>query len=195
MLLAVASILGYVVLSYSASIDQVAPSVVARIDDALHAQFCALISRGPSDGAYRTIAASPAQALGAELRSTNKIVPLVRVFGKPFPVLLAETGWLGHQLPREDKDFLRDSHIDLIVPVSLSQGQTEVLLVLGPKRSEEPYSTEDIRLLETVASSMALLLARGPAGLSHLFLKSVPAAAKAMTPERFAAPATTSRSL
>jgi serine/threonine-protein kinase len=158
----------------SASIDQVAPSVVARITDALHAQFCALISRGPSDGAYRTIAASPPQALYAELSSTNKLVPLVRVFGKPFPVLLAESGWLGQRLPQEDKDFLHDAHIDLIVPVSLTQGQTEVLLVLGSKRSEEPYSTEDIRLLETVASSMALLLARGPVGLSHVVFEECP---------------------
>jgi eukaryotic-like serine/threonine-protein kinase len=110
----------------------------------------------------------------AELRSTNKLVPLIRVFGKPFPVLLAETGWLGQQLPQEDKDFLGKAHIDLIVPVSLTQGHTEVLLVLGPKLSEEPYSTEDTRLLETVASSMALLVARGPVGLSNVVFEECP---------------------
>jgi eukaryotic-like serine/threonine-protein kinase len=152
----------------SANIEQVAPAVVARIANALHSQFCALVSRGPSDRVYRTIAASPAQALYAELRSTNKLIPLLRVFGKPFPVLLAESGWIGQQLPQQDKDFLRNAHIDLIVPVSLTQGQTEVLLVLGAKRSDEPYSSEDSGLLETVASSMALLLGRGPAGLSHV---------------------------
>jgi tRNA A-37 threonylcarbamoyl transferase component Bud32 len=158
----------------SANIEQVAPAVVARITGALHAQFCALISRGPSDSVYRTVAAAPVQVLYAELRSTNKLIPLVRVFGKPFPVLLAESGWFGQQLPQEDKDFLRDAQIDLIVPVDLTQGQTEVLLVLGSKRSEEPYSTEDISLLETIASSMALLLARGPAGLSHAVFEECP---------------------
>jgi len=158
----------------SSSIEQVAPAVVARIAGALHARFCALISRGSSDNVYRTIAASPAQALYAELRSSNKLIPLVRVFGKPFPVLLAESGWLGQQLPQEDKDFLHAGPIDLIVPVSLTQGQTEVVLVLGPKLSEEPYSTEDTRLLETVASSMALLLARGPAGLSNVVFEECP---------------------
>jgi eukaryotic-like serine/threonine-protein kinase len=158
----------------SSSVEQVAPAVVARIAGALHAQFCALISRGPSDGVYRTVAGAPVQALYAELRSTNKLIPLVRVFGKPFPVLLAESGWFGQQLPQEDKDFLRNAHIDLIVPVVLTQGQTEVLLVLGSKRSEEPYSTEDISLLETIASSMALLLSRGPAGLSHAVFEECP---------------------
>src|SRR4029077_17871459 len=72
----------------SFSVEQVAPAVVARIAGALHAQFCALISRGPSDSVYRTVAAAPVQALYAELRSTNKLIPLVRVFSKPFPVLL-----------------------------------------------------------------------------------------------------------
>jgi eukaryotic-like serine/threonine-protein kinase len=94
----------------SSSIDQVAPAVVARISGALHAQFCALISRGTSEAVYKTIAASPAQALYAELRSTNKLIPLVRVFGKPFPVLLAETGWLGQQLPRRQRLSARRPH-------------------------------------------------------------------------------------
>jgi hypothetical protein len=158
----------------SSSIEQVAPAVVARISGALHVQFCALISRGTSEAAYKAIAASPAQALYAELRSTNKLIPLVRVFGKPFPVLLAETGWLGQQLPQEDKDFLRDAHIDLIVPVTLTPGRTEVLLVLGAKLSEEPYSTEDIDMLETVANSMALLLTRGHSALSHVVFEECP---------------------
>jgi len=56
---------------------------------------------------------------------------------------------------------LRDARIELLVPVALKEGSTEALLVLGGKQSEEPYSQEDIALLENVASALSLLMMRG----------------------------------
>jgi hypothetical protein len=79
------------------------------------------------------------------------------------PITLAESGWLGQQLPQVDKDFLHNARIELLVPVALEEGQIEVLLVMGAKRSEEPYSSEDTALLENVASALGLLLMRGAA--------------------------------
>jgi eukaryotic-like serine/threonine-protein kinase len=46
----------------------------------------------------------------------------------------------------------------LLVPVAASPASTQALLVLGAKKSEEPYSREDRELLESVAASLALLL-------------------------------------
>jgi serine/threonine-protein kinase len=60
-----------------------------------------------------------------------------------------------------DKDFLEKARIELLVPVALKEGSTEALLVLGGKKSEEPYSAEDTALLENVAGALALLLMRG----------------------------------
>jgi len=145
------------------SIQQVAPHVVARITDALHAEFCALLLRKPGENLYRIVAASPPGAVTSDLPATNKLIPLVRVLDTSVPILLAETGWLGQQLPQADKDFLHSARIDLLVPVALAEGRTEALLVLGMKLSEEPYSREDVTLLENVAGAIALLLFRGPA--------------------------------
>jgi serine/threonine protein kinase len=61
------------------------------------------------------------------------------------------------------EDFLHHAHIDLLVPVALAEGRTEALLVLGMKLSEEPYSREDMALLENVAGAIELLLVGGPA--------------------------------
>jgi hypothetical protein len=156
------------------NIQQVAPHVVERMADALHAEFCALVVRKPGDETYQAMAASPPGVLQAELRSDNKLIPLVRVFGKPLPVLLAESGWLGQQLPQEDKDFLHEARVDLMVPVALAAGQMEALFMLGAKRSEEPYSTEDIILLETVASSLALLMNRTATSLTTAAFEECP---------------------
>jgi eukaryotic-like serine/threonine-protein kinase len=156
------------------SIEQVAPQVVSRITDALHAEFCGLLLRKPGENLYRVISASPAGALTSDLPATNKLIPLVRALDTSVPFLRAETGWLGQQLPQADKDFLHHARIDLLVPVALAEGRTEALLVLGMKLSEEPYSREDMALLENVASALALLLFRGPASLSGRSFEECP---------------------
>jgi tRNA A-37 threonylcarbamoyl transferase component Bud32 len=148
---------------HAGSVEQVAPSVATRVADALHAEFCALLQRKPGEPLYRVVAAAPAGALTADLPATNKLIPLVRMLDRSVPITLAESGWLGQQLPQVDKEFLHNARIELLVPVSLEEGQTEVLLVMGAKRSEEPYSSEDTALLENVASALGLLLMRGAA--------------------------------
>jgi eukaryotic-like serine/threonine-protein kinase len=143
------------------SVEEVAPRVVARVAEALHTQGCGLLMRRPSDSVYHVVAAAPAGALSTDLPATNKLIPLVRMLECSVPITLAGSGWIGQQLPQVDKDFLQKAKIELLVPVALKEGSTEALLVLGGKRSEEPYSKEDTALLENVASALALLLMRG----------------------------------
>jgi len=78
---------------------------------------------------------------------------------------MPQTGssWLGQQLPHEETEFLRQARIELLVPIVTATERTEALLALGPKRSEEPYASEDQDLLIAIASSLALLLER-PSG-------------------------------
>jgi serine/threonine-protein kinase len=73
------------------------------------------------------------------------------------------SGWLSEQLPSGDTDFLRREAIHLIVPVATGADRREAMLVLGRRRSEEPYAREDVDLLVAIALSLALLLDR-PAG-------------------------------
>ncbi|MGH9557420.1 MAG: serine/threonine-protein kinase, partial [Terriglobales bacterium] len=91
--------------------------------------------------------------------------------GKPIEVSLTESGWLKQQLAHEETEFLRQAHIDLLVPIAVAAEHKEAVLALGTKRSEEPYSREDQDLLVAIASSLALLLERpgAPARASEAF--------------------------
>jgi len=160
---------------HAASLEQVSPSVVTRVAEALHAGFCAMLVRKPGEPLYRVVAAAPIGSLTADLPATNKLIPLVRMLDRSVPITLAESGWLGQQLPQVDKDFLHSAHIDLLVPVALAEGSTEALLVLGAKRSEEPFSSEDTALLENVASALGLLLMRGAPSLPGRSIEECPA--------------------
>jgi eukaryotic-like serine/threonine-protein kinase len=137
--------------------ERVAPRVVARIEAALHPEFVALIMREPHETHFRSGAAAPAGQAPPPLPADSKLVALVRVLGKPLEVTLTDSGWLQHQLPHEETDFLRQARIDLLVPIAVGPERTEALLALGVKRSEEPYSWEDQDLLVTIAASLALL--------------------------------------
>jgi hypothetical protein len=143
------------------SVEEVAPQVVGRVAEALHAQGCGLLVRQPGESVYRIVAAAPPGSLSTDLPATNRLIPLVRMLECPVPITQAGTGWLGQQLPQVDKEFLAKARIEMLVPVALKEGSTEALLVLGGKLSEEPYSTEDTALLENVAGALALLLMRG----------------------------------
>ena len=160
---------------HAASVEQVSPVVVARVAEALHSEFCALLLRKPAESLYHVVAAAPLGSLAADLPATNKLIPLVRMLDRSVPITLAESGWLGQQLPQVDKDFLHNARIDLLVPVALAEGSTEALLVLGAKRSEEPYSSEDTALLENVASALGLLLMRGAPSILGRSIEECPA--------------------
>ena len=159
---------------HAANIEEVSSTVVTRVVEALHSEFCALLVRKPDEPSYHVAAAAPTGSPTADLPATNKLIPLVRMLDRSVPIMLAESGWLGQQLPQVDKDFLHSARIDLIVPVALTEGSTEALIVLGAKRSEEPYSTEDTGLLENVASAVALLLMRGKLGMQGRSLEECP---------------------
>jgi hypothetical protein len=144
----------------SASFDEAARQVIARIDDALHPESASLMVCKPGDPAYRSQAAindaPPLIPAGARL------VDLARVLNKPLENSQGGTGWLQQQLPRAEAALLRRARVEWLFPVSLRETGTQAFLLLGPKRSEEPYSREDRQLLEAVTASLGLLLDRPP---------------------------------
>src|SRR5215472_8698193 len=144
----------------SSNLAEVAPKVVTRIEQALHPEFVAILMHETGESLYRGIASAPPEVQPRGLTAASKLMAALRLFGKPLQISLAESGWLKQQLPSADTDFLRDARIDLIVPIAIAPQGREALMVLGPKRSEEPYSNEDQELLSGIGSALALLLER-----------------------------------
>src|SRR5262245_21786498 len=62
------------------------------------------------------------------------------------------------KLPETDHQWLKRLGAELIVPMSDSQNQPVGLMILGEKRSEEPYSPTDRSLLLAIARQMATVL-------------------------------------
>lgn len=144
----------------SSNLAEVAPKVVARIEQALHPEFVAILMREATQPIYRRIASAPPEIYPRGLSAESKLMSAFRLFAKPLQISLAESGWLKQQLPSEDTNFLRDARIDLMVPIAIAPHDREALMVLGPKKSEEPYGSEDQELLSGIGSALALLLER-----------------------------------
>jgi len=152
----------------ASSFGEAASHVIARINEALHPVSVSLMFLKPGDMAYRGVASvgDPVPAIPAGAR----LVGLARVLNKPLENSQTGTGWLQQQLPRAEVEVLRRARVEWLVPVSLREGGPQAFLLLGPKRSEEPYSREDRKLLEAVTASLALLIDRPsatPAGFSE----------------------------
>jgi tRNA A-37 threonylcarbamoyl transferase component Bud32 len=144
----------------SSNLAEVAPKAVVRIEQALHPQFVAILMREAAEPLYRCIASAPPEIYPRGLSAEGKLMSAFRLFAKPLQISLAESGWLKQQLPSEDTNFLRDARIDLMVPIAIAPHGREALMVLGLKKSEEPYSSEDQELLSGIGSALALLLER-----------------------------------
>ena len=90
-----------------------------------------------------------------------------------------------------------EAEIELLIPVTM-EDMREVMLVLGPRRSAEPYARIDIDLLEAIAASLGLLLDRAApspqagsvANETAATSRNVPSAELASTPARRGAPPT-----
>ncbi|MBI4854623.1 MAG: protein kinase [Acidobacteria bacterium] len=61
------------------------------------------------------------------------------------------------ELPIEEKNWLINMQVQLIVPMVASSRETVGILLLGEKLSEEPYSKSDKKLLEAIASQLGVV--------------------------------------
>ena len=136
-------------------LDQVAPSVMSHIEAALHLEFAAILVREQSQPFFQAVAAI--RLVPAPLPAESCLIRLVRLLGKPLEAAAGTSDWLNRQLPTEEAELVRGSRLEWIFPIEIGCDCPETLLVLGPKRSEEPYSKEDQTLLAAVAANLALL--------------------------------------
>jgi hypothetical protein len=141
----------------STSLALVGPTVVWRIEQALHSTLVALLVRDDDEGSYRVAAASPPGIAAQSWAAENKILALARLLGKPLDIAGSKLGWLERTMPVDDIRCVQAAGVELIVPVRSEPGSA-VFFVLGPKRSEEPYTDDDGELLMAIAENVAMRL-------------------------------------
>jgi tRNA A-37 threonylcarbamoyl transferase component Bud32 len=140
--------------------ESIAPSVVQQIDEALHPTFVEILRHDPETGWFAPVTGAVTSAL--TLSPAMTAVGVLSALRKPLALSLGDTAWVRHQLPAEERAMLSGRGIELLVPVFTGEvgGRPVALLVLGPRRSEEPYDADDLHLLASVAASLGHLLER-----------------------------------
>jgi len=150
----------------ASNFDAIAPSIVHRIDEALHPEFVSVLGHVPGEAVFAvtpgSAAASPEERPPLFLPTSLAVIGVLSVLRKPLALSLGDTAWVRQQLPIDERALLVDQGIELLVPISsrLSGDLPLGLLVLGPRRSEEPYNQEDLDLLVTIAHQIGLLRER-----------------------------------
>jgi sigma-B regulation protein RsbU (phosphoserine phosphatase) len=131
--------------------------VSAKIAESLHVPRVAVFL--PQDGFYR-----PAYALGyesipqTEFRDSAVTIDRLRKEPEPARVYLDdEKSWVNTDIPKDERQSLAALAPQVLLPLSVKDKLLGVVS-LGEKRSEEPYSGNDLRLLKSVASQTALAL-------------------------------------
>lgn len=143
------------------SVEDIAAPIIAQIECALHPIGAGIFRLYAGEPAYRMLAASemPASLLPAGAR----LCRILQAIGKPLEIGDSRSS-LRSNLPEREIEFLRDANVEWLFPVSASAEACTAFLGMGPKRSGQPYTREDIELLQSVADSLGLLLQRAEPG-------------------------------
>lgn len=130
-----------------------------RVAEAIHIEKIAVLI--PEGGVFRA-AYAKGYAAGdiPVLPELGRTAAHLREAGSPETVHFdVKDSWLhrGGGLPEEERNALRALDAETLVPLT-ARGRLQGILGLGPKRSEQPYSRLDLRLLRSVATQAGMAL-------------------------------------
>jgi eukaryotic-like serine/threonine-protein kinase len=135
--------------------------VLAKIQQALHPETAAVLARRAPGEPFEPL--TPGASTLLRLAPDSKAASVARVLQKPIETPVSGFNAITRELPVTERDALRDARVEVLVPIVTAPDRLDMLLALGPRRSEQPYSAEDLDLLATIAESLALALDRaGP---------------------------------
>jgi len=133
-------------------------TVATRIAAALHVARVAILLEG--GGAFRPAYALGYPALPATSFSDQSLT-VRRLSKTPHALVDFDNADSWVQLANhEERAALEELRPELLLPLSVSENVLGIMS-LGPKRSEEPFSKTDIRLLDSVAAQTGLALENG----------------------------------
>ncbi len=141
---------------HARNLPELATLVSAEVDRALHLQHVGLSIQDPEGSVLR----DPQQQL-PPLSTDSPLAALLA--GSPAPLdvsLEPDSPSALARLPSSDRQWLQDTHAQLLVPLRAPTGSLLGVITLGHKRSELPYNADDRQLLTAVAASVALVIDR-----------------------------------
>jgi predicted Ser/Thr protein kinase len=136
-----------------------ARAALDEIDRALHPKHLSLWQIDPAGTAlHRGLSKGEATLRdAAPLPATSTLASLLGTKDEPLDVHSRATRTLLQRLPPAEREWLQQSGAYLIVPLLIEE-RLAGLMVLGERKSEEPYSRDDGELLRTVGAHLAMTL-------------------------------------
>jgi eukaryotic-like serine/threonine-protein kinase len=134
-----------------------------EIDRALHPKHLSLWQLDPDATALHRGLAIGAGGHGSfasdagSLPANGTLATLLSADDDPLDIPSRHTRALLQRLPEAEREWLRATDAYLIVPLMIDKRLVGIM-VLGERRSEEPYSTEDRELLRMLGAQLALTL-------------------------------------
>jgi hypothetical protein len=131
--------------------------VVKQIDAALHPTMVAVLVAGVEPDTL--VPVSVLHGTADTLDQRGGIATMLTWSDTPLDLDLGDQRSGAARLPPDEIEWLRCTGAVLFVPLSASDGGTRQLLgslVLGGKRSEEPYTADDRALLSSIAAQVSL---------------------------------------
>jgi hypothetical protein len=150
-------------ISRALQFDVIVPSVIQQIEEALHPEFVTVVRHRPSESVFAPVPDRFVEdAPPAHLPASLAVIGVLAALRRPLALSLGNTASIQHQLPLAERVLLAEQRIELLAPIfsAHDDGRPSALLVLGPRRSEQPYNKEDQDLLATIAQALGQLLER-----------------------------------
>jgi hypothetical protein len=135
------------------SMPEIVANVGRRLFEALHPRLVQIFLRQEESGTFRNVYSLPQCRATGEVADTTPIIYALRRRRG------AMSGTAVHQClgPGGRQGPLEGSAIDLVIPFHGAPGTLVGFLVLGPRRSQQPYFASDRKLLEALAAQIAIV--------------------------------------
>jgi hypothetical protein len=152
------------------SVAEIAQLVTARIDSVLHPTALHIFYRAKGDSEFvsgRSASQPPSQQVLSEQQTLREMddAPTQQHLSQQEMLLRMLDGSKVirdfpsecNELPDEERSWLENLSVRLIVPITGTSDRLVGVLLLGARMSDEPYSTTDRRLLEGIAAQIGLV--------------------------------------
>jgi eukaryotic-like serine/threonine-protein kinase len=142
---------------YESDPAQLVSVVMTQIDNALRPESIAVL--GGEDDTLEVL--STLRGRVSPLSRQGGLATLLRWSDEPLELFLDDERSPAARLPAVDREWIAAANVTLLVPIFAGTGDGRSLvglIALGQRLSEEPYTTEDRRLLSGIAAQMSVAL-------------------------------------
>lgn len=136
------------------SADAVTELLTAEVDKALHLDRVAVLVAAPSGRTFISRGGSM-----RPLAADTTIGETLRASGRPIRIGHDDPSGAFRVLNRDEQSWVVDGGVRLLVPLPSGEGTLAGILALGEKKSELPFSDDDLALLGAVGAAGGLGLA------------------------------------